>query len=160
MKYSPKEIIMLAASLGENKKAKKWLHENRIELSALSDAFINNSKKPLDWLESHRFLPLVAFYYAFIGNNEAFNYLVRSKRYEFAAVVGITRNDQKAFQWILKYRMKHYAHLAKALISIDERNRELGLVGYGGSIGGAGAGGGFGGFGGGGFGGGGAGGSW
>lgn len=165
-KYTPEQIVMFARAIDENVISYEWLKANKCpELAAICCYILHDSTKALDWLIRYDFRVLWAFSTALDDEESSFQYLMKNRGVEWAAVISAANGNADALKWLLRFNLNHFGILAKSLNNffVRYRPRRRGSIFYGfggGSSGGGFGGGGFGGFDGGGFDGGGAGGSW
>lgn len=140
MNYSPEAILQLARLIKGKEEARTWLQENNYpELILLNyalegdtriEAYAHRREEAIRELIRLKHPVLVAFAQAMAGDNVAANWLGQNKKYEWAAVVSIVnKKDRGAEAWLARYKLIHFAGLAKVLREKEDETQEDDIFG-------------------------------
>lgn len=115
MTYTKESILKLTEFVKGDKEAGKWLVNNNLKEFELLYYALKGYGGALKELKDKKYLVPAAFSTAIHGNARAFNWLVKNKKYEWAAMVRVINKKQDAAMWLAKHNLHHYLKLAMAI---------------------------------------------
>jgi len=131
MNYTKESIIKLTEFVKGNKEAGKWLVDNNFKELELLYYALKGYDGALRELKDKKYFVPAAFATAIRGNARAFNWLIKNKKYEWAAMVRVINKKQDAALWLQKHNLHHYLALAIAInaeLIIENEGNFLGML--------------------------------
>lgn len=120
------KLILLVRN--EDKECRKWLLDNgHRELVEWWDA-VEGMEPAFQWLLKNNYPQLAATIDAMEGNDKAKVFLLASGNKELAAFSEACLGSSKALQWLISYKFKGWALLAKE-ISEKDKKKDKGFLG-------------------------------
>ena len=113
--YSKEAIVKLTEFVKGDKEAGKWLVDNNFKELELLYYALKGYDGALKELTIKKYFVVAAFVNAVRDNATAFNWLVKNKQYEWAAMARVIYKKQDGALWLKKHNLPHHFQLAIAI---------------------------------------------